>query len=78
MDPTHGPDIGEVDSLQLDLGTIRAATNNFSDANKLGESGFSAIYKLYFVQVECMMFCPDQNCKIHIHHVYQTCKTNGI
>ncbi|XP_058092234.1 cysteine-rich receptor-like protein kinase 10 isoform X2 [Magnolia sinica] len=40
-----GPDIGEMDSLQFDLVTIRAATNNFSDANKLGQGGFGAVYK---------------------------------
>ncbi|XP_026385289.1 cysteine-rich receptor-like protein kinase 10 isoform X2 [Papaver somniferum] len=33
------------DSLQFDLVTIRDATNEFSDANKLGEGGFGAVYK---------------------------------
>ncbi|KAF9589076.1 hypothetical protein IFM89_018807 [Coptis chinensis] len=33
------------DSLQFDLNTIRAATDDFSDANKLGEGGFGAVYK---------------------------------
>ncbi|KAF5189334.1 Cysteine-rich receptor-like protein kinase, partial [Thalictrum thalictroides] len=33
------------DSLQFDLNMIRTATNNFSDANKLGEGGFGAVYK---------------------------------
>eukprot|EP00268_Persea_americana_P060962 TRINITY_DN764_c0_g1_i1.p2 TRINITY_DN764_c0_g1~~TRINITY_DN764_c0_g1_i1.p2 ORF type:complete len:209 (-),score=38.19 TRINITY_DN764_c0_g1_i1:394-1020(-) len=37
--------IGDIESLQFDLGTIRAATNNFSDANKLGQGGFGAVYK---------------------------------
>ncbi|KAI3895043.1 hypothetical protein MKX03_031280 [Papaver bracteatum] len=34
------------DSLQFDLVIIRNATNEFSDANKLGEGGFGAVYKV--------------------------------
>uniref|UniRef100_F6I3J4 Cysteine-rich receptor-like protein kinase 25 n=1 Tax=Vitis vinifera TaxID=29760 RepID=F6I3J4_VITVI len=34
-----------MDSLLFDLKTLRAATNNFSDANKIGEGGFGAVYK---------------------------------
>ncbi|CAI9771180.1 unnamed protein product [Fraxinus pennsylvanica] len=30
---------------QYDFGTIRAATDNFSDANKLGQGGFGIVYK---------------------------------
>ena len=30
----------------FDLITILAATNNFSDANKLGEGGFGPVYKV--------------------------------
>ncbi|CAL5410971.1 unnamed protein product [Camellia sinensis] len=33
------------ESLQFDLGTIRDATDNFSEANKLGEGGFGPVYK---------------------------------
>ncbi|KAL4368018.1 hypothetical protein GQ457_05G030110 [Hibiscus cannabinus] len=33
------------DSLQLDFATAEAVTNNFSDANKLGQGGFGAVYK---------------------------------
>ncbi|KAI8525207.1 hypothetical protein RHMOL_Rhmol13G0211500 [Rhododendron molle] len=42
---TVGDDISTVQSLQYDLGTIQAATNNFSDDNKIGEGGFGAVYK---------------------------------
>ncbi|XP_075667170.1 cysteine-rich receptor-like protein kinase 25 isoform X2 [Castanea sativa] len=34
-----------VDSLQFDFGTIEAATNKFSDDNKIGEGGFGKVYK---------------------------------
>ncbi|XWS12784.1 hypothetical protein CRYUN_Cryun37aG0120000 [Craigia yunnanensis] len=37
-------EIGE-ESLQYDFNTIRAATNHFSMANKLGQGGFGAVYK---------------------------------
>ncbi|XWS15620.1 hypothetical protein CRYUN_Cryun34aG0017000 [Craigia yunnanensis] len=33
------------ESLQYDFNTIRAATNDFSNANKLGQGGFGAVYK---------------------------------
>ncbi|KAK4284434.1 hypothetical protein QN277_001266 [Acacia crassicarpa] len=33
------------DSLQFDFETIRAATDNFSTANKLGQGGFGPVYK---------------------------------
>ncbi|XVF24081.1 hypothetical protein REPUB_Repub13aG0096400 [Reevesia pubescens] len=33
------------ESLQYDFSTIKAATNNFSNENKLGQGGFGAVYK---------------------------------
>ncbi|KAK6264884.1 hypothetical protein SCA6_020318 [Theobroma cacao] len=38
-------EIIRVESLQFDFATIRIATDNFSDANKLGQGGFGAVYK---------------------------------
>ncbi|XP_057962439.1 cysteine-rich receptor-like protein kinase 44 [Malania oleifera] len=38
-------EIRSVESLQFDFGTIRVATDNFSNANKLGQGGFGAVYK---------------------------------
>ncbi|KAK7280214.1 hypothetical protein RJT34_25276 [Clitoria ternatea] len=35
----------EVESSQFDFDTIKVATNNFSDANKLGQGGFGPVYK---------------------------------
>lgn len=37
---------GSEESFQFDLDTIRAATNDFSDENKLGEGGFGPVYKV--------------------------------
>ncbi|KAF3949583.1 hypothetical protein CMV_024566 [Castanea mollissima] len=38
-------EITTVESLQFDFGTIEAATNKFSDDNKIGEGGFGKVYK---------------------------------
>ena len=39
-------EISGVESLQFDFRTIAVATENFSDANKLGQGGFGAVYKV--------------------------------
>lgn len=38
-------DIESVESLLIDLSTIRVATDNFAENNKLGEGGFGVVYK---------------------------------
>ncbi|XP_060215046.1 cysteine-rich receptor-like protein kinase 44 [Lycium barbarum] len=38
-------DISTAESLQYDFSTIRAASNNFSSENKLGQGGFGVVYK---------------------------------
>ncbi|KAL2561845.1 hypothetical protein GLYMA_20G139300v4 [Glycine max] len=38
-------EIRSAETLQLDFSTIVAATNNFSDANELGQGGFGPVYK---------------------------------
>ncbi|KAL7142000.1 hypothetical protein ABFS83_08G093000 [Erythranthe nasuta] len=38
-------EITTVESLQYGYSTIKAATNDFSDNNKLGQGGFGAVYK---------------------------------
>ncbi|EAZ04185.1 hypothetical protein OsI_26327 [Oryza sativa Indica Group] len=44
-DPTDPEDIGSIDSLILSISTLRVATDNFDDSNKLGEGGFGVVYK---------------------------------
>lgn len=39
-------EIGSQESLQYDFGTIRVATDNFSEANKLGQGGFGTVYRV--------------------------------
>ncbi|KAF5182707.1 Cysteine-rich receptor-like protein kinase [Thalictrum thalictroides] len=41
----NADDISTVESLQFNFATVEAATDNFSDDNKLGEGGFGAVYK---------------------------------
>ncbi|KAD7117351.1 hypothetical protein E3N88_04619 [Mikania micrantha] len=38
-------DISTMESLQYDFSLVKAATNNFSDENKLGRGGFGMVYK---------------------------------
>ncbi|GJX28672.1 putative receptor-like protein kinase [Tanacetum coccineum] len=38
-------DIGTAESFQYNFRSVKAATNDFSEENKLGEGGFGAVYK---------------------------------
>ncbi|KAJ0637100.1 putative protein kinase RLK-Pelle-DLSV family [Helianthus annuus] len=38
-------DISTVESLQYDFSAVKAATNDFSEENKLGRGGFGSVYK---------------------------------
>ncbi|KAF9672195.1 hypothetical protein SADUNF_Sadunf11G0015400 [Salix dunnii] len=42
----------DVELLQLDFGTIREATGNFSEFNKLGQGGFGVVYKSWRKWIE--------------------------
>lgn len=39
-------DISNVESLQYEIEKIKAATNGFSEANKLGQGGFGSVYRV--------------------------------
>ncbi|RXH92017.1 hypothetical protein DVH24_021040 [Malus domestica] len=41
-----GDEILNTEALQFDFGSIRTATNNFSEENKLGRGGFGAVYRV--------------------------------
>ena len=58
IDPTNPEDIQSIDSLILDLSTLRAATDNFDESNKLGEGGFGVVYKVLIISfyIDCL-FC---------------------
>ncbi|XP_056171976.1 cysteine-rich receptor-like protein kinase 10 isoform X2 [Syzygium oleosum] len=44
-DQTGVNEITDAESLRYDLATIQAATDNFSDQNKLGEGGFGEVFQ---------------------------------
>ncbi|XP_059439869.1 cysteine-rich receptor-like protein kinase 10 [Corylus avellana] len=53
------------ESPHIDLASILAATNNFSDSNKLGEGGFGPVYKGILsdgkeVAVKRLSYCSEQ------------------
>ncbi|CAD6223600.1 unnamed protein product [Miscanthus lutarioriparius] len=43
---TEAEDTEMVDSMMMDVSTLRAATGDFDESNKLGEGGFGAVYKV--------------------------------
>jgi hypothetical protein len=45
-DSTIAGDMESIESLFFDISTLRAATGNFAESNKLGEGGFGAVYKV--------------------------------
>ncbi|TQE04138.1 hypothetical protein C1H46_010250 [Malus baccata] len=45
LENDNSDDDSLVESLQYDFETIKSATADFSDANKLGQGGFGAVYK---------------------------------
>ncbi|OMO76062.1 hypothetical protein COLO4_25683 [Corchorus olitorius] len=44
-EPVEDHEISSAECIQYDFSIIRDATNDFSDANKLGQGGFGAVYK---------------------------------
>lgn len=46
---TAGEDITTAGSLQFDFKAIEAATDKFSETNKLGQGGFGQVYKVLII-----------------------------
>ena len=42
-------EIESLESLQFDFDTVKVATDDFSDANKLGQGGFGVVYKVMWL-----------------------------
>ncbi|KAL6656700.1 hypothetical protein ACP70R_004480 [Stipagrostis hirtigluma subsp. patula] len=45
MNPAEAEDSEMMDSMLIDVSTLRAATEDFAESNKLGEGGFGSVYK---------------------------------
>lgn len=45
-DSVSSDDIQSIDSLILDLPTIRVATDDFADTKMIGQGGFGMVYKV--------------------------------
>ena len=48
-------DMGYVEPEQLNLVVLKAATNNFSEENKLGEGDFGEVFKVHLPP--CLFVC---------------------
>ena len=46
MYSAEAEDMETVDSMMIDVSTLRAATGDFDEINKLGEGGFGVLYKV--------------------------------
>ena len=46
MYSAEAEDTETVDSMMMDVSTLRTATGDFDETNKLGEGGFGAVYKV--------------------------------
>ena len=46
---TEDDEIISVESLQFNFSTIKVATNNFSNGNKLGREEFGDVYKVKYI-----------------------------
>ncbi|KAF3451649.1 hypothetical protein FNV43_RR07744 [Rhamnella rubrinervis] len=50
----NSEDISWMESLQYEFATIKAATDDFSDENKLGQGGFGSVYKGILANGQCI------------------------
>jgi hypothetical protein len=50
--------IETVESMLIDISTLRAATGSFAESNKLGEGGFGSVYKV-LMAIGIVFFARD-------------------
>ena len=65
IESTHEGGDKSSESLLMGLSTLKVATRNFSEENKLGEGGFGPVYKvLGYLQCICYLF-PFLSCRLN-------------
>jgi hypothetical protein len=69
-DITNPDDIHSIDSLIIDISTLRAATANFDEDNKLGEGGFGVVYKVPIIYI-IIKFYIFSVLVTQYHHLYK-------
>ncbi|KAF8029641.1 hypothetical protein BT93_E2152 [Corymbia citriodora subsp. variegata] len=73
-------EISTVESLQFDFDTIRAATDNFSNSNKLGQGGFGAVYMVIINKASSILlhsnFKQPNSHRLHQYDALQNASTN--
>ncbi len=65
-----GDEISSIESLQYDFLVTQEATNGFSEANKLGQGGFGAVYKVNIVTVPLFGYRKIYNYLRHCFYTY--------
>jgi hypothetical protein len=40
-----------LESIVIDISTLRAATEDFAESNKLGQGGFGVVYKVTYLEM---------------------------
>lgn len=61
MDAEITEDLEDFESFFIDLATLRSATANFDESNRLGEGGFGVVFKVYNILVPFFPFRHEEN-----------------
>jgi hypothetical protein len=70
-DITNPEGIHSIDSLIIDISTLRVATANFDENNKLDEGGFGVVYKVLVVYIIKSFFYIFSVLVTQYHHLYR-------
>jgi hypothetical protein len=67
MNSAEPENIESVESMLIDISTLRAATGGFAESNKLGEGGFGSVYKVLMTKhTYTFDFCSNMD-HVHMH-----------
>lgn len=66
-DSANDGDMESIESLLHDISTLRIATGNFAESNRLGEGGFGAVYKVPLIPVQFVKHFHFQQLMVHAY-----------